>query len=83
MTFITIVHYASYSMTIANVQPPNANNSCTIIFLSLDNFLCRQINIPVLPAGLQIMADQGFRNRHPVIVLPRFNQAAVAANVRR
>ena len=55
------------------------NISCPIN----DIILFRQINIPVLPQGLQIMADQGFQNLAPVIVLPRRNQPAIAANVRR
>ena len=42
-----------------------------------------QINIPVLPAGLQIMADQGFQNGYPVLVLPRFNQPVIPVNMRR
>ena len=44
---------------------------------------CRQINLPMLPQGLQIMADQGFHNRPPVIVLPRFNQPNIPAQMRR
>ena len=43
----------------------------------------RNINLPVLPQGLQIMADQGFENRHPVIVLPRANQPQIPAVMRR
>ena len=39
--------------------------------------------MPVLPAGLQILADQGFEHRLPIIVLPRANQPQVPANMRR
>ena len=45
--------------------------------------LSSQIQLPVLPAGLQIMADQGFRNRNPIIVLPRFSQPAIHPDIRR
>ena len=44
---------------------------------------CSQIQLPVLPAGLQIMADQGFRNTHPLIVLPRHNQPQLPRHMRR
>ena len=45
--------------------------------------ITRYINVPVLPAGLQIMADQGFENRLPIIVLPRVNQPQIPAIMRR
>ena len=32
------------------------------------------IGLPPLPQGLQIMADQGFQHRLPVLVLPKTNQ---------
>ena len=41
------------------------------------------IRLPVLPQGLHIMADQGFRHQDPVIVLPRANQPAISADMRR
>ena len=39
--------------------------------------------LPVLPDGLQIMADQGFEHHHPVIVLPRANQPQLTPLMRR
>ena len=33
-------------------------------------FFYSHVNLPVLPQGLQIMADQGFEHNLPVIVLP-------------
>ena len=36
-----------------------------------------------MPQGLQIMADQGFEHRLPVIVLPRANQPQIAKIMRR
>ena len=32
-------------------------------------FTVRHLQIPALPAGLQIMADQGFANRRPLLLL--------------
>ena len=43
----------------------------------------KYINLPVLPQGLQIMADQGFEHRLPVMVLPRANQPQIAEIMRR
>ena len=43
----------------------------------------RNIQLPVLPQGLQIMADQGFAHQPPVIVLPRANQPALTAEMRK
>ena len=60
-----------------------------ICFLTPHNFyfihhvFFSQINLPVLPAGLQIMADQGFQNAHPILVLPRYNQPAIQPDMRR
>ena len=34
----------------------------------------RNINVPPLPPGMQIMADQGFEHHAPVIVMPHANQ---------
>ena len=34
-------------------------------------FPYRNVNIPVLPQGLKIMADPGFQYMNPLIVLPR------------
>ena len=48
-----------------------------------DSVCLNNVNVPVLPQGLQIMADQGFRHALPVIVLPRRNQAQVPAMMRR
>ena len=45
--------------------------------------IVRNVNLPVLPAGLQIMADQGFEHRHPILVLPWANQPQVARIMRR
>ena len=42
--------------------------------LSLIQNVFSHIHLPVLPHGLQIMADQGFAHNPPVIVLPRANQ---------
>ena len=58
---------------------------CSSEILSFNpNFIIySQINLPVLPAGLQIMADQGFQNRNPVLVLPRFNQPGIPPDMRR
>ena len=36
-------------------------------------FFPRYVNIPVLPQGLQIMADLGFGNRPPLILPAREN----------
>ena len=41
------------------------------------------INLPVLPPGLQILADQGFEHNPPVLVLPRANQQPVPAILRQ
>ena len=41
------------------------------------------VNLPMLPQGLQIMADQGFEHRLPIIVLPRANQPQLPAVMRR
>ena len=41
------------------------------------------INLPVLPAGLQIMADQGFEHQLPVIVIPKGNQQPIPEIMRR
>ena len=46
-------------------------------------FVHRNVNLPVLPAGLQIMADQGFEHRLPVIVLPHANQPQLPPMMRR
>ena len=43
----------------------------------------RDISLPVLPQGLQIMANQGFDHEHPVIVLPRANQPQLTKIMRR
>ena len=43
----------------------------------------RNVPMPVLPQGLQIMADQGFPHGLPVLVLPRHNQAPIPAGMRR
>ena len=47
------------------------------------HFNFRNVNLPVLPAGLQIMADQGFDHCNPIIVLPRANQPQVSQIMRR
>ena len=39
--------------------------------------------LPVLPPGLQIMADQGFEHNNPIIVLPRANQRQLNPVIRR
>ena len=41
----------------------------------------RNITIPVLPQGLQIMADQGFRHQPPIIVLPKANRPVFTAEM--
>ena len=63
---------------------PISNRNLVSFFTSYQFVnLHRNINLPVLPAGLQIMADQGFEHRHPVIVLPRANQPQIPALMRR
>ena len=49
-------------------------------YLSIDAF--SNITLPVLPNGLQLMADQGFEHRLPIIVLPKANQQQVPAVMR-
>ena len=46
-------------------------------------FFTSDITLPVLPQGLQIMADQGFEHNDPVIVLPRANQPQLSRLMRR
>ena len=41
------------------------------------------INLPVLPQGLQIMADQGFEHNFPVLVLPQANQPQISKDICR
>ena len=46
--------------------------------------VCYQnVNIPVLPQGLTILADQGFKHQLPVLVLPCQNQPQLPAAMRR
>ena len=51
----------------------------------LHNYLVfsRHINVTMLPPELQIMTDQGFAHRLPVIVLPRANQLQIPCRMRR
>ena len=48
-----------------------------------DSVCYQNVHMPVLPQGLQIMADQGFAHGLPVIVLPRHNQAPIPVGMRR
>ena len=43
----------------------------------------RNITIPVLPQGIQIMADQGFRYQPAIIVLPKANRPAFTPEMRK
>ena len=44
---------------------------------------CRLIRLPVLPNGLQIMADPGFPNRRPLLVMPKRNDPRISDDMRR
>ena len=46
-------------------------------------FLIRHVNLPVLPNGLQIMADQGFPRTPPLLITTRNNRINLPAAVRR
>ena len=46
-------------------------------------YFCSHVHLPVLPQGLQIMADQGFEHRLQVIVLPKANQPQISHQMRR
>ena len=41
------------------------------------------VHLPVLPQGLQILADQGFQHNPPVIVIPCQNQPQIPTGMRR
>ena len=48
-----------------------------------DSICFQNVNVPVLPQGLHIMADQGFQHRLPVMVIPHQNQPQIPAPMRR
>ena len=52
-------------------------------YWKINNKCCSHINLPVLPAGLQIMADQGFEHQLPILVLPKANQVQIPKIMRR
>ena len=53
------------------------------MFSSMIFLYCRHVNLPVLPNGLHIMADQGFVRTGNVLVLPRNHRNIFPRALRR
>ena len=51
------------------------------MYVNVHNY--RYVHIPVLPQGLQIMADLGFANRHPLLVSTRANIPNVPEHMKK